>query len=306
MSVLEKVKALENGNGLQFLLDSAYFLFNNPVYIVDAYYNLIAASEGPEELSFWNELLTTGTFSPEHMEILARDGIFDTVAKLKKSIYIKKSGSRIYDVMMGPVFSREKDLICLSVMYEYYSDFDAESMAAYEALMDKIIYEIQDYEYFIRLPTIFFDDTVTKLLDRTVKNTIIHHSQARIIRHHFEEYLYVAVVNIPHYDMIESVRRDRLEYFRSLMNINYKSFRSAIYTDKLVMLMSSNHGDFNKALPLGRDYDLFEQNGLSVGISRSFENIYEFGKHYDQALSALTKGLENKNGKRVFIYGDTL
>ena len=50
MNLQEQVKALENGKGLQYLVDSAYRIFNNPIYMIDAYYNLIAASDGPKDI----------------------------------------------------------------------------------------------------------------------------------------------------------------------------------------------------------------------------------------------------------------
>ena len=312
MNTLGKVRALENGKGVQYLLDSAYMIFNNPVYMVDSHYNLISASDGPMEIRAWSELVTMGTFSLQAKEYMAKAGIydivagtFDVVAKLKKPIYLEKSEERRYGVMTGQIVNKNKDSVGELVMYEYYSDFDAEGLDAFEALVEKIESEIYDYEYFINLPPGFFEDTIHKLLDRTVRNTVVHHSQARMIRMCYEKYLYVAVVYANHHSMLESVQRSRLEYFRSLLNLKYgdRPFIYAIFTDHIVMLLGSECGDFDEALPLGPEYSFFEHNDLYVGVGGSFEDIYEFGIHYDQALAALKKGLEADAARRIFLFG---
>ena len=301
MSVSEQVKALDNGRGIQYLLDSTYAIFNNPVYMIDSFYNLIAASDGPMEMGVWNELITTGTFSVELKIKMAQAGIYDIVANLEKPVIIKKSGDfRSYNLMTGQIVNREKDLVGELVIYEYYSDFDTESLEAFEMLLDKVSSEIHDYDYFARLPDRFFEFTVHKLLDRTARNTTAHHSQARIMRYHFEKYLYVAVVNAVSHDFPDNIHRSRLEYFRSLLKTIYKSSRTAIYADKIVMLLSSKYGNLYEALPLGQDHSVFECNGLHAGISNSFENIYEFGQNYDQAVTALDNGMNNNSNGLVY------
>jgi len=310
MNTLERIRALENGKGIKYLLDSAYAIFNNPTYMIDSDYCLIAASEGPMEIPAWSELVITGTYSLQAREYMAQAGIYDTIAgiydavtRLKKPIYLEKGEGRSYGVMTGQVVNKEKEAVAELVMYEYYSSFDAEVMEAFEALVDKIEHEIYDYEYFIKLPTIFYDDTIHKLLDRTAKNTIVHHSQARMIRMRYEKYLYVAVVYSRQYDMLDSVQRSRLEYFRSLLKSKYseRPFIYAIYSDYIVMLLGSEYRAFDEAQPLGKDYDFYTYNKLYVGISDSFEDIYEFGPNYDQAVATLLNGMEGNSGKRIFI-----
>ena len=311
MDVLNEIEALENGKGIKYLLDRAYQIFNNPVYMIDSNYYLIAASDGPMEISTWKELVTTGTYSLQVKEYMARASLYDimtgtlnVVAKSKKPIYLQKDESRSYGTITEHIFNREKDAVASLVMYEYYSSFGDDSLAAFDALVGKIEQEIYDYEYFIKLPINDFEDMVYKLLDRTAENTIVNNSRARMTRLHFEKYLYLAVVCEEHHGMLESVQRSRLEYYRSLLKRKYKvgPFIYAIYSNYIVMLLGSQHGDYDEAMPLGTDFSIFEHNGLYAGVSGSFEDIFEFGIYYDQALAALKKVVKSSNGERVLSH----
>ena len=310
MDKVEQVKALENGKGVKYLLDRAYQIFNNPIYMTDSNYYLIEATDGPMEISVWKELITTGTYSLQTKEYLARKslydivtGTYDVITKSKKPIYVPKDESKIYASMTEHIFNKRKNAVASLVMYEYYSDFGANSLAAFDALVDKIEQEIYDYEYFIKLPISDFEEMVYQLLDRAAKNTIVHNSRARMTRLHYEKYLYVAVVYTKHQSMLESVRRSRLEYFRSLLKnkYSYGPFIYSIYSDYIVMLLGSKYGNYDEAMPLGNDYSFYKHNGLYVGVSDSFDDIFDMGQYYDQALATLKNGLESNSEEWIFL-----
>ena len=309
MNTIESIKALENGKGIQHLLDSAYKIFNNPLYMIDSSYNFIAASHGPMEIAAWSDLVTTGTYSLEVKEYLAQANLYyavtnthDVIAKSKNALYVPKDDIKRYSSVTEHIFNRDSEAIGSLVMYEYYSSLGDDSLPAFEVLVEKIEHEIQDYEYFIRLPTINFEVMVHTLLDRTAKPTIVHQSQASMARMHYDKYLYVVAVYTPQRNMQDKVHRSRLEYLRSLLKRKYpKPLIYAIYTDHIVMMRGSEFETFDKAMPLGDDYEFFTNNDLYVGVSKSFVDVFEFGVNYDEAIAALRKGVEASNGKRVFI-----
>ena len=300
MGVLEQVKDLENGEGIQYLLDSACKIFNSPLYVIDAFYNLIAFSGVPADEPFWSELLNTGTFGTNALELMADENVVSDVSYSDKIVRLRCDKWKS-DLISGHIFNRDNIWVGETTMSEHIP-FDTERMAAFEMLMVKISSEIQDYEYFTKQPTVFFENTINKLLDKTVRNTLVTNPQAQIIQYGLENYLYVAVVRVARDNILENVHRSRLAYFQSMLKTRYKSFRYAAYMDHIVMLMSSKLKNFYEEPFWSQDYDLFELNNLYAGISSSFENIYELRHYYDQAVAALMDGINSSSGRRVFLW----
>ena len=299
MNIMEQVKALESGKGIQYILDSAHMIFSNPIYMVDAYYNLIAFSDNPDADHFWNEVITTGTFHTRSLDLIKSEDVLTVITASKKSVLIKYDKWK-HARMTGHIFNRHNNWVGQTTMYEHVP-FDKERTAAFEMLADKISAEIYDYEYFIKLPTAFHNDTINKFLDKTVENTIASIPHTQVMYHGFEKYFYVAVVRVPRIGILENIHQNRLAYFRSLLKTRHEAFKYAIYSDDIVMLMSSKEKNFDGETFFAPDNILLEENGLYMGISSSFENILEMRNYYDQAAAALKNGIGKNNGQRVLV-----
>ena len=102
------------------------------------------------------------------------------------------------------------------------------------------------------------------------------------------------------YDILENVRRNRLEYYKSMLKAMFPFFKYSVYSNFIVMLMSSKNKKYGGTQFFNIQADLFKQNRFFVGISDSFENIYELRVYYDQAVTALTNGIRCKDGRRFF------
>jgi len=304
MDKQEQINALENGNGIQHLLNSACKIFNNPIFMIDANYNMIAITDFPADDPNWNELEITGTFSQKTIETLANEGLIENITNAEKTV-ILRSDILKYAKMTGHIFNRDNVRVGLIMMSEYNTPFDDDSIKAFETLSDKTTCEIRDYDYFTMLAMTFHEDKINLLLDGTVKNPLLYNPQAQILYDDFEDYLYVAVVGVTRNDILENVHRSRLDYFKSMLKTKYKSFKYSVYEDNIVMLMSSKQKNFYSASFFAANAGLFEQNGLSMGVSASFENIYELREYYDQAVAALTNGLKSRQDTGIFLYNGT-
>ena len=301
MGKVAQIEALELGNGIQYLLDSAYKVLGNPIFLFDVNFNMLAFNDVPMDDPIWNEFVSTCTLSKETLEFLASERITEDVVNADRFIVIRRDWIK-YARMSGHIVNRDGIVVGLLTMYECNNAFETEIMAAFEALVDRTVSEIRDYDYFTMLPLTYHEDTINLLLDGAVVNPFLFNPQAQMLYDSFDEYLFLAVVSLDRNDMLEHVHQNRLSYFKSMLKSQYPSNKYSIYSDYIVMLMSSKHRHSLGAQMLTAHIVLFEQNGLCMGISEGFENMYELRKYYDQAVTALTSGLARNSGQRVFLH----
>ena len=308
MGMTEQIDALETGNGIQFLLDSAYRILNNPLLMFDANYNMIAFTDVPVDDPIWNEFTSTGTLLPETFEFLATERITEDIMNTDKTVEIRRE-EKNYVRMVGHIVSPDNLSVGLLAMYEIGSAFDAGVFEAFEALVDKIVREIRDCDYFTMLAMTYQEDKINLLLDGDVGKPLMFNPQAQILYQELKDYLYVAVVGVERNSVLEHVYRGRLPYYKSMLKTTYPSFKYAVHQNGIVMLMSSKSRYFDSIRFFAANAELFENNGLYMGISDSFENIYELRKYHAQAAAALAEGLAARDGEaakacqRFFRYG---
>ena len=302
MDKLSQIKNLEKGRGIQYLVDAAYKIFQNPIAMFDTNYNLKAYTDVASDDPLWNELISTGTFSMQTQEFFAQEYFTEDVANAEKLV-ILKSGELKHDRILGYIFNRENIRVALIVMVGLEPLTRAEDIAAFEGLADKITEEIHDNEYYTSYGRTYHEAIIVKLLNGIIKDPTIYNPHVQILCEGFEAYLHVAVVDITQNNLkTGGSHQNDLVQIKSLLENSYRSLKYAVYSDFIVMIMSSKQRDFYEGLFFDKDNNLFTHNNLFVGISNSFENPYELRKYYDQAVAALKSGIGKDNGRHIFLH----
>jgi len=301
MGKLEQIKTLEKGKGIQYLLDAAHKIFQNPIAMFDTNYNLKAYTDVASDDPLWNELISTGTFSMQTQEFFAQEYFTEDVANADKLV-ILKSGELKHDRILGYIFNKENIRVALIVMVGL-APFSGEDTVAFEGLADKITDEIQDDEYYTSYGRAYHEAIIVQLLDGMIKDPTIYNPHVQILCDGFEAYLYAAVVDITHNNLeTKDSHQNNLVHFKSLLENSYRSLKYAVYSGFIVMIMSSKQKDFNEGLFFDKDNNPFTHNNLLVGISDSFENPYRLREYYDHALAALKNGIAENKGQHFFLY----
>ncbi|MCL2066958.1 MAG: hypothetical protein FWG99_05795 [Treponema sp.] len=300
MNKLERVRALENGKGIQYLLDASKIVFNNPIAMFDTNYDLKAYTDAATDDPIWNELIATGTFSMKTQEFFAKECFTELVANANKLVILKSSLLK-HDRVLGNIYNIENIKVANLVMVGGGIPFEEEEMAAFEELVDKFTMEIRDDEYYAASGRAYHESIIIKLLEGIIKDPLIYNPHVQIVVEGFEDYLFAAVVDIVYEKpAAEGSKQDRLIYYKNLLLKKYPLFKYAVYSDYMVMIMSSKHNGFHEEIFFDKDDNPFMHNNLFVGISSSFENPYQLREYYDQAVAVLKKGIEDGGSQRIF------
>ena len=301
MDKLSQIKALGKGKGIQYLLDAAYNIFHNPIAMFDTNYNLKQYTDVAYDDPLWNELISTGTFSMETQGFFAKECFTEDVANANKLVCLKSSKLK-HDRILGYIINKEAIKVAMIVMVGFDPLCNEDDAAAFEGLADKISDEIHDDEYYTAFGRAYHEAIIVKLLDGVINDPLIYTAHVQILLDGFEDYLYIAVVDITQNDIkIEGSQEDRLVHFRNLIRDKFPSFKYAIYSGYIVLIMSSKHeGSYEEQL-FDSDNYFFTHNNLFAGISSSFENPYKLRNYFDKAVIALKNGIKKNDGHRIFL-----
>jgi hypothetical protein len=304
MNKQEQIKNLETGKGIQHLLDEAYKIFANPIVMFDTYYSLIAYTEDVNDDPLWNTLISTGTFSLEVQGFFSSEQFTENAANADKLV-IMKSDKLKYDRILGNVFNREHIKVANIVMVECKTPFGTDVLTAFGLFTDKVMEEIKDDDYYTTYGRDYHDALINKILDGQITDTFIYTSHVQILYDGFLDYLYLAVVNI-------GSDHNNLKQIRDMLIKRYPSFKFGIYSDYILMIMSSKYDNFSLEIIEDQLENIFAHNNLFVGISSGFENIYQLEKYYNEAITVLKNGIEATapaaagiNKQYIFQHGDT-
>ena len=296
---LEQIKALKTNRSVQELLDDAREILQNPIAMFDMYYSLIAYTKTETDDPVWNELISTGTFSMETQKFFA-DAYFTLNVSSADRIVVLKSELLKYDRVLAYAFNRNHIKVANLVMVACTTPFTADDLVAFNAFAEKITAKIRNDGYYTEYGIAYHNDLIGKILDGYIKDTRIYAPHIQILYDGFDGYLYLAVVRVGS----DNAQPDRLVQMRNLLMEKYKSFKFAIYSGYVIMIISSKQDSFCVNRIFGKYDDLFNLNDLFVGVSNCFENMYDLRKYYDEVITMLkNKGEENSN-IRVLLYDD--
>jgi hypothetical protein len=308
MSILDQIKTLEKGKGIQYLLDAAYKIFGNPIVMFDTNYTLKAFTEDVNDDPLWNTLISTGTFSMTDQEFFTSERFTENAANADKLV-VMKSNKLKYDRILGNIFNSEHIKVANIVMVECKLPFGVDIQAAFEVFADKVTDEIKNDNYYTVYGREYHDSIIKKLLERRIIDTVMYTPHVQILYDGFKDYLYIAVIDINFSGNNQSKKNhDQLIEIKDMLINIYPSFKFAIYSGYILMIMSSKFDNFSSEIILGSQENIFVQNNLFAGISTGFENLYEVDKYYNEAVTALKNGINTvdsaNTGKnqRIFMY----
>ena len=300
MKRLGQIRALKKSLSIQQLLDAASAILLNPIAMFDMNYFLIAHTDVVTDDPLWNELISTGTFSLETQEFFASEYFTYYVSNADR-LTVLKSDELKYDRVLANAFNRDHIKVANLVMVGCNTELHADDLIAFTAFADKITNKIRDDEHYTEYGRSYHDALFVKILDGEIKDTRLYAPHVQVLYDGFESFLHLAVVDIGQ----SGARADRLARIKDLLVEKSKSFKFAIYSGYIVMIMSSKHNAFNSKRFLAKYGDFFRENDIFVGVSSGFENIYELRKYYDEAVLALknsVKSNKNNGDRRIFVF----
>ena len=294
----EQLKTLENGKGVQYILDAAYKILGNPLLAHDMEYKLIAYNkDAVNDDPIWNELTTKGTVDYKRLEFYKNETFFDMVAYAEKVTFLPSERLK-QDRIFGKLFTKDHIQVGCVVIHACYKPFENSDIELMKILCDILNKELDQSEYYQNYGQTYMETLVGKLIEDNLDNKMLYTAHIESIYIGLGVNIRLAVADISQVDPAFN----QLVYFRDLFKQTQPSFKYVIYSNHIVILMSSDSKAFNIKQDLHELYKIFEQNNIYAGISSRLENLFGLSRYYSEAVSALKHGLKTKGGQRIFLY----
>jgi len=298
---MERVNNIANGKGIQYILNEAFKILGNPILLFDIYYNLISYTQGViTDDPFWNELIATKHFSQKTMDFFKTEGFIEAVSN-SGVVALLQSSKLKYDRFNGTIFAKDNirlGNINVTASNKPFEEGDAELI---ERICELLLIEIEKSDCYNGLD-IAYQETLLSILIRNEPIDRQCETQIKVsdIYRGLKANIYLAVVDISQ----DKSDNRQLIYYRDLFQKTQNEYKYYIYSNYIIILISTN----NQTLRIGNDLyklnELFVINDMFVGISNNFENLFELHNYYAQAIDALHYGMKSNRGQRLVFYND--
>lgn len=293
---IDQIKTLKNGKGIQYLLDEAYKIIGNPMILFDIEYNLLAYTNVFTDDPIFSEIIAKGNFSYETQKFFMEEGFIDSVASAKTVTFMLSEKLK-YERILGKVFDKDHLQVANLVIVANNRRFEDESPMVLEAFCEVLSHEIIKNEFYQNYGLMYQENYIKKLIDGSLEEKRLYAGHIEIVYTGLKDYLHLVVADITQCDP----ELTKLIYFRDLFKKEQSTYKYSIYSNYIVIIMSSDEIEQNVRKDLTRLEKIFRRNKIYAGVSSQFENLFELPKYYQEAISALSRGIEISN-QCVFLY----
>ena len=306
---------------IQQILDTAYEILKNPIFVLDSSFKLVAYKKNhTEDVDdvIWRDLEKYGYFTYENIRLSKLDKRYSKITQSQVPIYvIVKSRSKRLDVnelgcnvLNLPDGHLNNSRIITTIantamrfgtitILEYEAPFENYHFKIAQLLNDIILCHIQGNQDLYRKSTFPHEHLLGNLLQGNIQNSHTLNDQLKILNWNLKDNLFVFSVGVAQSPM------DLLVLMPSITTLVPDS-KAIVHDNYIVFLISHNKNNAitNNQLTQIRKY--LKENNLYGGISVPFNNLLDMGKYYRQSVKAIELGSTYMPNRIVFSYMDCM
>ena len=285
-------------SGLQPAVEHSFGALQNPVFVFDTNYNLIAATwNAIEKLNIRDQVIRDRHFTDEDFKMASR--MNNIHSKVRKSeIPVRAYNETLGYEQMYCAINTKKDLghIVVSAVNKPFEPIDVEFLLT----LKKYVNQQMEKDSFIRNSRGFnYEYFLKDLLDKKIAADRSSMTQMKYVESEFSGNMYCMVV-----ETARSLSTISSTHIRNTLESHFPYSKTLVYNGQVIAILSirDNHLIPKEYLSMGRK--ICVENGLYAGLSNCFRDIMTFTEYYNQALRAIELGSSEHNAPGLFCYED--
>lgn len=285
-------------DGLQPAIEHAYGVFQNPVFVFDTNYNLIAATwKAIEKLNIQDQVIVNRQFSDQDFQMVNRQNHLHNKVR-KSEIPIRAYNEKLGYEQMYCTINTKKDLghIVVSAVNKPLEPIDTEFLL----ILKKYVNQQLKKDSFIRMSRGFnYEYFLKDLLDKKIATNRANLTQMNYVKSEFSGNMYCMVV-----ETARSTSAINTSHIRNLVESRYPYSKTIIYNGQIIAIITIQKHQLIPEEYVITGHRICQENSLFAGLSNCFQDIMKFEEYYHQALRSIELGVCHSNEPNLFCYKD--
>ena len=298
-SMRKLLDALHSNLGLQYIVDVASECFENPVFINDSAFKILAMSRnvvyGDHTLEKTKEL---GYIHEQNIGLMRKDRIFERLRDSEKPLFSHKSDDGV-GWLMFPIKIHNVD-VGMVALVENNKPFRGMDHELLEHFCKLVTIELEKNDFYKHSKGVIYSYLLADLFGNRIQNRV--DIEQRLTYLGWKTYSYFQVMVVVDYKVTsneETIERMGRQIRQILTDCHW-----TVLHQNLVVLLSRPQtriiNDMEKAVLS----DFLKQNNLSAGISQAFHDILETPKYYRQALRGVELGTYVRRRSGIYEFSE--
>ncbi|WP_043891222.1 PucR family transcriptional regulator [Paenibacillus sp. Aloe-11] len=290
------IKILSDGGGLQNLVDEAYEIINNPIYIFDAGLKLLAANwDVSMEDEQTKRILSDKCLSEEDIKYMNFDHMHDRV---RKSTFPLLVNNKRYDKerIITMINKSGKDVGHIVVISNEhpFKDVDLEIVSL---LRDAVAHYLEKDSFIRNTKGSNYEYFIADLLDGKIPLGRQFNNRMNYIDCVFLDVIYVLVVETNRSSNALSIRHICNKFEKTIVGS-----RTVIHNGQIIVIITKKYDQLLTDEEIYTMREICLEDNLYTGLSNPFNNIIDLPEYYQQALRSIDLGVCKCNQADLFIY----
>ena len=284
--------------GIQAMLDQIYPAFQNPIFVFNPDFKLIAATTGENVVldEQARKILENDGFTEEEFKVVNQSRIHRKVLESERPILTIHPTGGYQQLICTIDTQKEMGHIVLNALNRPFNDTDPQMLYLLKKAIDQQMKKDDfirnnrgfNYEYFLR-----------DLLEGKMAIGKAYQNRMSYTNADFSGNLYCMVV-----ETARSSETLNTMHIRSVFETRFTGAMSLMYQGGIIIIFHPAGNGTLSEEDLCLIHDLCREYGLYAGMGNCFQDILKIKDYYKQALRAIELGICHKNNPGLFLYRD--
>lgn len=283
--------------GIQEMVDHAFQILENPIFVFDSSFKLIAANWAEAERhGIGTEMIQNGGFSQFEFSLANRDHIHERLKKreMPLTVHHQELG---YDQMIVTIDTvRDLGHIVIDAVNRPFNSMDKQALWVLKKNIDQ---QMKKDEFVRNAKGFHYENFLKDLLDGKIAISKSFMNRMQYVGVAFTGNMYCIVVEIARSSCAINPYRIRNEFEGS-----FPDCKTLMYNGQIVILLTAPKHQLLTQEQIQTAFHICVKNGLYAGMSNCFPDIIHFAEYYRQSLRAIELGIASTTQPNLFLYED--